>query len=435
MATFDPNNFHNNPIDNPYFTLIPGTTFHSASPDGSQVDVFTITHQTKMIAGVTVTVIFHTSTVDGDLAEKTFDYFAQDDDGNVWYLGEDTKEIENGKVVSTEGSWRAGVDGAEPGFIMKAAPVVGEEYDQEVAPGVAEDHAEVLALTDTVTVPYGTSTGNVLKTLETTPLEPLLMEHKFYAPGGVGQLKVFNLGTGETEEQLVKIQFDGTAKGDSLDGNFGTDELNGFAGHDSLNGMAGSDTVNGGQGKDSLDGGADAVADMLSGGAANDAIRVGTLDEASGGNGDDVITLSDNTGFGSIDGGGEPNDNVGKAAGDVLKFDGTLDLTTAGVSERIMGIETVSMKDAVGNDILRLDMQDLIDVSGGEFKPKNGGGMGEGEALRVDGDAGDQLFLEGGGWSQIFPKNAPAGYEVFAHDDPAGDVYVLVQDVIGVDLV
>ena len=123
---------------------------------------------------------------DGNLTEKTFDYYAQDKKGNVWYFGEDTKEYENGKVVSTKGSWEAGVDGAKPGFIMQADPKVGETYRQEYYEGEAEDMAKVLSLSESVTVPYG-SFDQVLVTKEWTPLEPGLVEHKYYAPG-VGPL-------------------------------------------------------------------------------------------------------------------------------------------------------------------------------------------------------------------------------------------------------
>ena len=114
-------------IDNPFFDLQPGTTFTTESPDGSETDTFVVTRQTKVIDGVTCVVVKDTALVDGELVEKTNDYFAQDKAGNVWYFGEDTKEFENGKVVSTEGTWRAGVDGATPGFIMLASPQVGNE--------------------------------------------------------------------------------------------------------------------------------------------------------------------------------------------------------------------------------------------------------------------------------------------------------------------
>ena len=116
------------------------------------------------------------------MAEDTFDWFAQDKDGNVWYFGEDSKEYEDGKVVSTEGSWESGVDGAKPGIVMKANPQVGDAYRQEYYEDEAEDMAEVVSLNEAVSVPQG-SFENCLKTKEWTPLEPDIVENKYYAPG------------------------------------------------------------------------------------------------------------------------------------------------------------------------------------------------------------------------------------------------------------
>ena len=123
---------------------------------------------------------------DGKLIEKTYDWFAQDKEGTVWYFGEDTKEYENGKVVSTKGSWEAGVDGAKPGIIMQADPKVGQFLPPGVLPGEAEDMAKVLSLNESVTVPYG-SFDHVLVTREWTPLQPGFYEKKYYARG-VGQV-------------------------------------------------------------------------------------------------------------------------------------------------------------------------------------------------------------------------------------------------------
>ena len=119
----------------------------------------------------------------GVLRENTFDYFAQDRDGNVWYFGEDTEELDkNGRVVSTAGTWRAGVDGAQPGVIMEAHPNVNDHYFQEVAAPLAQDEAIVLNLHETVAVPLGKFT-NCLVTKEFTQLEPGNIERKFYARG------------------------------------------------------------------------------------------------------------------------------------------------------------------------------------------------------------------------------------------------------------
>ncbi|HVR65544.1 MAG TPA: hypothetical protein VMT98_02840 [Verrucomicrobiae bacterium] len=427
IPTFDPKNFAG-PIDNPYFTLQPGTTFITKSPDGSQVDTFVVTRQTKVIDGVTCVVVRDTSKVDGELEEKTADYFAQDKDGNVWYMGEDTAEYQDGKVVSREGTWRAGVNGATPGIIMLASPVPGIEYDQEHALGVAEDHAKVLSLNATVTVPYGTF-DHVLQTLETSPLDPGLQEKKNYATG-VGFLLATDGGSGEALEHLVKIKVDGSVRGDSLFGFAGGDEINGNAGNDSLDGRAGADTVHGGSGKDSLNGGNDKAGDLLYGDSGNDEIQVGTADLAFGGNGNDLFLLADSKQFGSIDGGGQNTDNLRWSRGDILQFDGKLDLTAAGISERIHDIETLCMKDGQGNDRLVLNAQDVLSLGDGEFNPfiLKADTFGEGSAVRIDGDAGDTLKLTGGNWQEIEPGNAPSGYDVFACAVAGGNAYVLVQE-------
>src|SRR5437899_231600 len=172
-------------IDNPFFPLEPGTTFiYNGFKDRSTLrDESAVTHATAMIDGVVCRVIHDIVFVDGILEEDTLDYFAQDEDGNVWYFGEDTKELDaNGNVVSTAGSWRAGVDGARPGIIMEAHPKVGDHYFQENAAPVAQDEATVLNLREIVAVPFGKFT-NCLQTKEFTQLEPGNIEHKFYAHG------------------------------------------------------------------------------------------------------------------------------------------------------------------------------------------------------------------------------------------------------------
>jgi hypothetical protein len=171
-------------IDNKYFPLKPGTTFFYEG--NIERDEMAVTSDTRKVMGVECIVVDDKAWKAGKLIERTFDWYAQDKNGNVWYFGEDTKEYENGKVVSTKGSWEAGVDGAKPGIIMKADPKVGASYRQEYYEGEAEDMAKVLSLNESVTVQYG-SFDHVLKTREWTPLEPALVEHKYYAPG-VGQL-------------------------------------------------------------------------------------------------------------------------------------------------------------------------------------------------------------------------------------------------------
>jgi hypothetical protein len=126
-----------------------------------------------------VTVVLDRVFLNGELKEKTFDWYAQDKEGNVWYFGEDTKEYDNGRVVSTAGSFEAGKNGAKAGIIMRVHPKVGQTTPQEFAPGVAEDKARVLDLNATITVPYGTFT-HCLKQEEFTPLEPDALENKYY---------------------------------------------------------------------------------------------------------------------------------------------------------------------------------------------------------------------------------------------------------------
>jgi hypothetical protein len=171
-------------IDNEYLPLKPGTVF--LYKGGTERDRMTVTHSTKKVMGVECVVVDDRAWEDGKLIEKTYDWFTQDDKGNVWYFGEDTKEYENGKVTSTKGSWEAGVDGAKPGIIMQAEPKVGQTYHQEYYPGEAEDMAKVQSLDESVTVPYG-SFDHVLETREWTPLEPVFFEKKFYVRG-VGPL-------------------------------------------------------------------------------------------------------------------------------------------------------------------------------------------------------------------------------------------------------
>src|SRR5262249_39798178 len=133
----------------------------------------------------------------GVLAEDTLDYYAQDRQGNVWYMGESTAEYENGKVTSTAGSWEAGVDGALPGIIMLADPQVGDQYRQEFHAGDAEDLAQVTALSGSVKVPAGSWSGtDVFVTEEWTPLEPDVRERKTYVRG-IGNVKTETIKGGK----------------------------------------------------------------------------------------------------------------------------------------------------------------------------------------------------------------------------------------------
>ncbi len=171
-------------VANPYMPWIPGTkmVFEGVSDGQRERNVVFVTDRTKVVMGVKTTVVHdQVFSADGELAEDTFDWYAQDSAGNVWYFGEDTAEYKNGAATSTAGSWEAGVDGAQPGVVMLAHPTVGESYHQEFRKGEAEDVGTVVALDDTVTVPYGPF-DRVLVTEDTTPLEPQIVEHKFYAP-------------------------------------------------------------------------------------------------------------------------------------------------------------------------------------------------------------------------------------------------------------
>lgn len=192
----DPANFVGT-IDNQYMPLVPGTTFiyEAETEDGLTRDVMFVTHETKVILGVTCTVVQDTATVFDDVSpagrveEDTEDWFAQDADGNVWYFGEFTTAFEydeQGNLIGTsnEGSWEAGQGDpvAKPGIVMQADPQPGESYRQEFFEGQAEDMATVLRLNASVSVPYG-DFEDCLETKEWTPLEPGHVEQKFYAPG------------------------------------------------------------------------------------------------------------------------------------------------------------------------------------------------------------------------------------------------------------
>jgi hypothetical protein len=193
-------------IDNPYFPLTPGTTYiyEGITERGLEHVETTVTTDTKVILGVTCNVVRDTVTVDGVLAEDTFDWYAQDKTGNVCYFGENSLSYEGGLIVSLAGSWIAGVDGAKPGIIMEASPKVGDLYRQEFSAGVAEDMAEVLSLNESVTVPAGSYT-NCIKTKDLSPIEPDAIKHKLYCPG-VGNVQIVDLETGNHTDLLAIIK-------------------------------------------------------------------------------------------------------------------------------------------------------------------------------------------------------------------------------------
>lgn len=202
---FDPANFVA-AVTNPWFPLVPGTTLTYRGTSGGEpaLDVVEVSSETRVIVGVACVVVHDTVTIAGTLAEKTSDYYAQDAQGNVWYLGEDTAEYdEAGKVVSTEGTWQAGVDGASAGIFMPAVPFVGRSLQQEFYAGHAEDYVVVLFMDTSLKVPGGTFDG-VLVTGEWTPLEPGVLGEKWYAMG-IGQIKEADVAGGDEEFALVAV--------------------------------------------------------------------------------------------------------------------------------------------------------------------------------------------------------------------------------------
>jgi hypothetical protein len=179
----DPKNFVD-VIDNPYLPYPVGASWtYEGTEDGETETVtVTVTPERKEIMGISATVVRDTVTTgDGEVVEDTYDWFAQDRDGNVWYLGEDSTEFENGKAVGTSGSWEAGADGALPGIVMQADPEVGQAYRQEYYVGEAEDLAEVDRLDATESVPFG-DFDQLVVIKEWNPLEPDVVEEKYFAP-------------------------------------------------------------------------------------------------------------------------------------------------------------------------------------------------------------------------------------------------------------
>jgi hypothetical protein len=205
--SIDPANFVKK-IDNRYFPLIPGTAFHykGVHENGKtpQADDEFVTHKTKQILGVTCTVIRDVVSSHGKPIEKTFDWYAQDKDGNVWYMGEDTRELVHGKFVKMSDSWQGGVNGAEPGIIMPGHPRPGDAYRQEYYPGHALDQARVLGQGGPQKVPFG-SFKQTLLTVETSPkIDPGVAERKYYVKG-VGDIREHTVSGNHEQIRLVSI--------------------------------------------------------------------------------------------------------------------------------------------------------------------------------------------------------------------------------------
>jgi hypothetical protein len=182
-VTIDPADFTAE-IDNPYLPLTPGSRWvYSEEEDGAtQRVVVTATDRTKVIDGVTTRVVHDVVSDHGGPVEDTYDWYAQDSHGNVWYFGEDTTEYKHGKPASTAGSFISGAGGAEPGVVMPADPATGMSYREESKPGDAEDQASVLSTSAQAEVPFGHFADAVL-TSNTSPLEPKVQEYKLYAEG------------------------------------------------------------------------------------------------------------------------------------------------------------------------------------------------------------------------------------------------------------
>jgi hypothetical protein len=192
-------------IDNPYWPMTVGSRwiYRETTEEGTvQRVVVTVTDETKQVAnGVEARVVHDVVSEDGEPVEITDDWYAQDSEGNIWYMGEATAEYENGKLATRAGSFEAGVDGAQPGVIMPADPQPGLAYRQEYLKGEAEDFGSVLSLDEQVEVPFGSFDG-ALQTRDVDPLEkPKAVEHKFYARG-LGPVLAFDTKGGDREELL-----------------------------------------------------------------------------------------------------------------------------------------------------------------------------------------------------------------------------------------
>jgi hypothetical protein len=199
-ADFSPN------IDNPWFPMTPGKTYvYAGNKDGKpSLDLVVPSTRTKAIDGVTTRVVEDRLYLSNRLAERTSDYYAQDRCGNVWYFGEDTADLNrHGRVTTREGTWHSGQNGALPGVIMQAQPEVGRRFRQEWLKGHAEDVFKAVDISARAKVPFGRF-SNVLRTEETTALEPGVLDNKFYAKG-IGELSERTVKGGHEAQSLVEI--------------------------------------------------------------------------------------------------------------------------------------------------------------------------------------------------------------------------------------
>ncbi len=196
-------------VDNPFSPFLPGArwVYRGGTPRERERIVVEVLHRTKVIEGIRATIVRDTVRVNGEVIEDTFDWYGQDRRGRVWYLGEATRELEDGKVVSTDGSWEAGVDGARAGVTMFRHPRVGRSYRQEYYAGHAEDQAEFLTLDTRVATAAGRF-EHVRMTQDTTPLDPAIAELKFYARG-VGVVLELDLAPEAGRTELVRFHAGG----------------------------------------------------------------------------------------------------------------------------------------------------------------------------------------------------------------------------------
>lgn len=190
-------------IDNAFFPLVPGTVARYVEKEGDETTEreVTVTSDTRVVMGVSCVVVHEAVSTDGVLEEDTTSWFAEDEQGAVWFFGEDTRQIGPDGVVSTEGSWEAGVDGAQPGVVMPGRPEPGEPYRQGYRFGVMEDMAQVVALDQSVIVPAGTYAGCV-ETSDWSLLEAG-SEMKWYA-AGVGLVRSESHADVETLVSLTR---------------------------------------------------------------------------------------------------------------------------------------------------------------------------------------------------------------------------------------
>ena len=186
-------------IDHPFWPMAPGTVW--VYREGEQRIEVTVTDRTRTVMGVETRVVHDLVTENGVPVEDTFDWYAQDGDGNLWYFGEATTEFEDGKPAGHAGAWEAGVDGALPGILLPAEPAVGMTYRQEYYAGEAEDRAKVLSLDERVRIPFGEFSG-ALQTEDTTRLEPDVVEQKFYVRG-IGPVLALQVKGDRGREELV----------------------------------------------------------------------------------------------------------------------------------------------------------------------------------------------------------------------------------------